>query len=46
MLAQLVEVCVKNNGIDFARHMDDHFLRSMAKVLKIVRKPETLIPIP
>ncbi|OEH76139.1 hypothetical protein cyc_04209 [Cyclospora cayetanensis] len=32
---ELVEICVKNNGLDFARHMDEHFLRSMAKVLKI-----------
>ncbi|KAL8454313.1 hypothetical protein Emag_001472 [Eimeria magna] len=39
---ELVEICVKNNGIDFARHMDDYFLRSMAKVLKIKLKRKVL----
>eukprot|EP00920_Eleutheroschizon_duboscqi_P036504 GHVT01087923.1.p1 GENE.GHVT01087923.1~~GHVT01087923.1.p1 ORF type:complete len:344 (+),score=4.49 GHVT01087923.1:300-1331(+) len=32
---ELVEMCAKNIGVDFVRHVDDSFMRAMANLLKL-----------
>lgn len=47
---QLVDVCVRNNGLVFARHIDSSFMRGLSKLLKLVglgaSLPAVLTPLP